>query len=108
MQSLNHLFYCVDYSVSCLIVLFSVIYLFVKYLFQIAYIVFLVIMTYVVLVRMSRVPTKGEYYVIAYVFTMAIDKIREVGDDNNTQSCCSTDSCNIRFIITMCLSVGCR
>ena len=43
---------------------------------------FLVTMTYVVLVRMSHVPSAGECYVIAYVFTMAIEKVREVGVDS--------------------------
>ena len=51
---------------------------------------FLVTMTYVVLVRMSHVPSAGECYVIAYVFTMAIEKVREVGVDRLT-------SCYIRL-----------
>ncbi|CAD5113778.1 DgyrCDS2946 [Dimorphilus gyrociliatus] len=43
-----------------------------------AYIVFMIVFTYVVLVRMDRHVELQEAYVITYVFTLAIEKTREV------------------------------
>nr|CAD7395366.1 unnamed protein product [Timema cristinae] len=44
----------------------------------IAYIVFLVLYTYVVMVRMEQIPSWQEIYVIAYIVTLACEKIREI------------------------------
>nr|CAD7576732.1 unnamed protein product [Timema californicum] len=45
---------------------------------SIAYIVFLVLYTYVVMVRMEQIPSWQEIYVIAYIVTLACEKIREI------------------------------
>ncbi|CAG2058672.1 unnamed protein product [Timema podura] len=45
---------------------------------EIAYIVFLVLYTYVVMVRMEQTPSWQEIYVIAYIVTLACEKIREI------------------------------
>ncbi len=45
---------------------------------QLGYIAFIMIFTYVVLVRMNRSPTWQEMYVIAYIFTMGVEIVREV------------------------------
>nr|CAD7265095.1 unnamed protein product [Timema shepardi] len=45
---------------------------------EIAYIVFLVLYTYVVMVRMEQIPSWQEIYVIAYIVTLACEKIREI------------------------------
>ncbi|XP_077989060.1 transient receptor potential cation channel subfamily M member 3-like [Glandiceps talaboti] len=43
-----------------------------------AYIVFLVIFNYVVLVHMDSMPHWQEWYIIAYVVTFAVEKVREL------------------------------
>ena len=57
----------------------------VTYLFlyhsQLGYIAFMMIFTYVVLVRMEREPSWQELYVISYIFTMGIEIIREVSSN---------------------------
>lgn len=45
---------------------------------QAAYFVFLVLFTYVVLVRMGQTPSWQEFYVIAYICTFGCEKIREI------------------------------
>jgi transient receptor potential cation channel subfamily M protein 3 len=45
---------------------------------QAAYFVFLVLFTYVVLVRMEENPSWQEFYVIAYICTFGCEKIREI------------------------------
>ena len=45
---------------------------------QFAYIVFLVSFTYVVLVRLPDYPHWTEYYSIAYVSTLMLEKIRQI------------------------------
>jgi transient receptor potential cation channel subfamily M protein 3 len=46
--------------------------------FQIAYIVFLITFTYVVLVKMDAKPSWQELYTIAYVCTLGCEKVREI------------------------------
>ncbi|CAJ0952327.1 unnamed protein product [Ranitomeya imitator] len=43
-----------------------------------AYLLFLMLFTYVVLVKMEPVPSVQEWLVITYIFTNAIEKVREV------------------------------
>ncbi|XP_075716581.1 transient receptor potential cation channel subfamily M member 6 [Rhinoderma darwinii] len=51
----------------------------VKFWFHtMAYLLFLMLFTYVVLVKMEPVPSVQEWLVITYMFTNAIEKIREV------------------------------
>ncbi|XP_075753270.1 transient receptor potential cation channel subfamily M member 7 isoform X2 [Pelodiscus sinensis] len=51
----------------------------VKFWFNtLAYLGFLMLYTYVVLVKMKGVPSVQEWIVIAYIFTSAIEKIREI------------------------------
>ncbi|XP_063769935.1 transient receptor potential cation channel subfamily M member 6 isoform X2 [Pseudophryne corroboree] len=51
----------------------------VKFWFHtMAYLGFLMLFTYVVLVKMESVPSVQEWLVIAYMFTNAIEKVREV------------------------------
>ncbi|XP_075061136.1 transient receptor potential cation channel subfamily M member 6 [Mixophyes fleayi] len=51
----------------------------VKFWFHtMAYLVFLMLFTYVVLVEMESVPSVQEWLVITYMFTNAIEKVREV------------------------------
>lgn len=51
--------------------------LFVSHI-QLFYLGYLMLYTYVVLVKMSQWPTLQEWVVIVYIFTAAIEKIREV------------------------------
>ena len=46
--------------------------------YQLAYLGFLMLYTFVVLVQMERLPSVQEWIVIAYIFTYAIEKVREV------------------------------
>nr|XP_056721659.1 transient receptor potential cation channel subfamily M member 7 [Euleptes europaea] len=51
----------------------------VKFWFNtLAYLGFLMLYTFVVLVRMEELPSIQEWIVIAYIFTLAIEKIREI------------------------------
>ncbi|XP_041075479.1 transient receptor potential cation channel subfamily M member 7-like isoform X4 [Polyodon spathula] len=51
----------------------------VKFWFNtLAYLGFLMLYTYVVLVKMPRMPSIQEWIVISYIFTSAIEKIREI------------------------------
>ncbi|XP_075134506.1 transient receptor potential cation channel subfamily M member 6 [Leptodactylus fuscus] len=51
----------------------------VKFWFHtMAYLLFLMLFTYVVLVQMEPVPSVQEWLVITYIFTNAIEKVREV------------------------------
>ncbi|MBZ3872839.1 Transient receptor potential cation channel subfamily M member 7 [Sciurus carolinensis] len=51
----------------------------VKFWFNtLAYLGFLMLYTFVVLVQMERLPSVQEWIVIAYIFTYAIEKIREI------------------------------
>lgn len=51
----------------------------VKFWFNtLAYLGFLMLYTFVVLVKMEEVPSVHEWIVIAYIFTSAIEKIREI------------------------------
>ncbi|CAJ0955432.1 unnamed protein product [Ranitomeya imitator] len=43
-----------------------------------AYLLFLMLFTYVVLVKMEPVPSVQEWLVITYIFTNAIEKVREI------------------------------
>ena len=45
---------------------------------QMAYLAFLMLFTYTVLVEMQPEPIVQEWYVIIYIFTNAIEKVREV------------------------------
>lgn len=45
---------------------------------QMAYIGYLMLFNYIVLVKMDRWPSTQEWIVIAYIFTMGIEKMREV------------------------------
>uniref|UniRef100_A0A7M4FFQ1 non-specific serine/threonine protein kinase n=1 Tax=Crocodylus porosus TaxID=8502 RepID=A0A7M4FFQ1_CROPO len=45
---------------------------------MLAYLGFLMLYTYVVLVKMEELPSVQEWIVIAYIFTSAIEKIREI------------------------------
>lgn len=49
-----------------------------QHILQAAYFVFLVLFTYVVLVRMESMPSWQELYVIAYICTFGCEKIREI------------------------------
>ncbi|XP_029471842.1 transient receptor potential cation channel subfamily M member 6 [Rhinatrema bivittatum] len=46
--------------------------------YTMAYLVFLMLFTYTVLVKMESKPSALEWYVIVYIFTTAMEKIREV------------------------------
>lgn len=46
--------------------------------FQISYLGYLLLFNYVILVRMDRWPCVQEWVVIAYVLSLALEKIREV------------------------------
>ncbi|XP_066492354.1 transient receptor potential cation channel subfamily M member 7 [Tiliqua scincoides] len=51
----------------------------VKFWFNtLAYLGFLMLYTFVVLVKMEELPSVQEWIVIAYIFTLAIEKIREI------------------------------
>uniref|UniRef100_A0A2K6GWX9 non-specific serine/threonine protein kinase n=1 Tax=Propithecus coquereli TaxID=379532 RepID=A0A2K6GWX9_PROCO len=51
----------------------------VKFWFNtLAYLGFLMLYTFVVLVQMERLPSVQEWIVIAYIFTYAIEKVREI------------------------------
>uniref|UniRef100_A0A8D0EAC1 non-specific serine/threonine protein kinase n=1 Tax=Salvator merianae TaxID=96440 RepID=A0A8D0EAC1_SALMN len=51
----------------------------VKFWFNtLAYLGFLMLYTFVVLVKMEEVPSVQEWIVIAYIFTLAVEKIREI------------------------------
>ncbi|KAL8197263.1 UNVERIFIED_CONTAM: Transient receptor putative cation channel subfamily M member 7 [Gekko kuhli] len=51
----------------------------VKFWFNtLAYIGFLMLYTFVVLVKMGELPSIQEWIVIAYIFTLAVEKIREI------------------------------
>ncbi|XP_072007042.1 transient receptor potential cation channel subfamily M member 6 [Engystomops pustulosus] len=51
----------------------------VKFWFHtMAYLLFLMLFTYVVLVKMEPVPSVQEWLVITYIFTNAIEKVREI------------------------------
>lgn len=47
-------------------------------LLQIAYVVFLLVFSYVVLVKMNETPSWQELYVISYICTLGCEKIREI------------------------------
>lgn len=53
-------------------------FIYLGFVFQMAYIAFLATFTYVVLVKTLPVPRVQEYYVMAYILTAAIEKVREV------------------------------
>jgi transient receptor potential cation channel subfamily M member 3 len=48
------------------------------YASQIAYTVFLVLYSYVILVEMHSVPSLTELYIITYICTFGMEKIREI------------------------------
>ncbi|XP_010212540.1 PREDICTED: transient receptor potential cation channel subfamily M member 7 isoform X2 [Tinamus guttatus] len=51
----------------------------VKFWFNtLAYLGFLMLYTFVVLVKMEELPSVQEWFVIAYIFTSAIEKVREI------------------------------
>ena len=52
--------------------------IFFFFFYQLAYLGFLMLYTFVVLVQMERLPSVQEWIVIAYIFTYAIEKVREV------------------------------
>lgn len=64
-------------------------------LLQIAYLVFLMLFTYTVLVKMEPQPTILEWVVIIYIFTTAIEKVREV---NKAFSVYHKDYCILLFL----------
>ncbi|XP_063221522.1 transient receptor potential cation channel trpm isoform X3 [Bacillus rossius redtenbacheri] len=45
---------------------------------SIAYVIFLMLFSYVVLVKMEATPSWQEFYVISYIITLACEKIREI------------------------------
>lgn len=45
---------------------------------QLAYIGYLMLFNYIVLVKMDRWPSTQEWIVISYIFTLGIEKMREV------------------------------
>lgn len=45
---------------------------------QLFYIGFLMLYSFVVLVKMEQLPSPQEWIVILYIFTLAVEKIREV------------------------------
>lgn len=57
--------------------------------FQMAYLVFLMLFTYTVLVEMQPTPIVQEWLVIIYIFTTSIEKIREVCSFILFRFCCS-------------------
>lgn len=46
---------------------------------QLAYVAYLMLFNYIVLVKMDLWPSTQEWIVIAYIFTNGIEKMREVG-----------------------------
>lgn len=49
-----------------------------SFTFQLAYMVFLVLFTYTVLVKMEATPCWQEIYSIAYITTLGFEKVREI------------------------------
>ena len=47
---------------------------------QMAYVAYLMLFNYIVLVKMDLWPSPQEWIVIAYIFTNGIEKMREVGE----------------------------
>lgn len=45
---------------------------------QMSYLAFLMLFTYTVLVKMEPIPSVQEWLVIIYIFTTAVEKVREV------------------------------
>lgn len=52
---------------------------------QMAYVAYLMLFNYIVLVKMDLWPSPQEWIVIAYIFTNGIEKMREVGQDTHIQ-----------------------
>lgn len=51
---------------------------FLLFSYQMAYVFFLVLFTYTVLVRMGPTPSWQELYAISYITTLGCEKIREI------------------------------
>lgn len=54
---------------------------------QMAYLAFLMLFTYTVLVEMQPEPIVQEWFVIIYIFTNAIEKVREVRAPSVSSPC---------------------
>lgn len=52
---------------------------------QMAYVAYLMLFNYIVLVKMDLWPSPQEWIVIAYIFTNGIEKMREVGQGTRMQ-----------------------
>ena len=48
---------------------------------QIAYLVYLMLYNYIILVKMERVPCLQEWIVISYIITLGLEKVRQVRRD---------------------------
>uniref|UniRef100_A0A8C5PWG0 Transient receptor potential cation channel subfamily M member 3 n=1 Tax=Leptobrachium leishanense TaxID=445787 RepID=A0A8C5PWG0_9ANUR len=46
--------------------------------YTMAYVVYLMLFNYIVLVKMDRWPSAQEWFVISYIFTLGIEKVREI------------------------------
>lgn len=60
---------------------------------QMAYLAFLMLFTYTVLVEMQPQPSVHEWLVIIYIFTNAIEKVREVSGPLNCVFCTTQKRC---------------
>jgi hypothetical protein len=58
-----------------------------------AYLAFLMLFTYTVLVEMQPQPSVHEWLVIIYIFTNAIEKVREVSGPLNCVFCTTQKRC---------------
>lgn len=46
--------------------------------FQISYLVYLMLYNYIILVKMERWPSLQEWIVISYIITLGLEKVRQV------------------------------
>lgn len=53
--------------------------------FQISYLVYLMLYNYIILVKMERWPSLQEWIVISYIITLGLEKVRQVSRDQRQQ-----------------------
>lgn len=78
-------------------------------MFQIGYVVFLIIYCYVILDRLKQIPTWTELYTIAFIFTMALEKIRQVSSTNvlgRGAGCITSPSSLVYFLSRVSIHTG--
>ena len=49
-----------------------------RFSWQIAYLVYLMLYNYIILVKMERWPSLQEWIVISYIITLGLEKVRQV------------------------------